>query len=242
MNEKAREVEVKHDVLKTFSNPLWGKLDLENCKALSAIEGGQDGYRFIILELEHLRFGLLAENGQRAITTFFIVAIPNSTLGRHVAWHPIGCQVSTDSEYVYLARPGKQVRPKEWRHLIQETIKTVESLKSRGDIAGMAQAFETTYRPVGAPAAVYAFWAVVAIALALLFIGTGVGTMFGLIDYRADCFPNADTPTCKTTTTVWRGWEAFKAGGMYLLGASFCIFGALYSRERVRKRRRRQFD
>ena len=34
---------------------------------MSAVEGGQDGYRFIILELEHLRFGLIANNGGRAI-------------------------------------------------------------------------------------------------------------------------------------------------------------------------------
>lgn len=237
MNENAREVEVTGDFLEKFSNPLWNKLDLENCKALSAIEGGQDGYRFIILELEHLRFGLLAENGQRAVTTFFIVAIPGSILGRQVSWHPVGCQVSTDGGYAYLARPGKRARPKEWRHLIQETIKTVESLKRRGEVAGREPA---TYRPVGAPAAVHAFWAIVAIAFALLFLGAGVGTMFGLIDYRADCFPNAATPRCTATTTVWRGWEAFKAGGMYLMGSGFCIYGAFYFRERVRKRRRRQ--
>ena len=242
MNEKAREVEVTRDFLSRFFNPLWDKLDLQNCKALSAIEGGQNGYRSIILELEHLRFGLLAENGERAITTFFIVAIPESFLGRHVSWHPIGCQVSTDRAYAYLARPGKQVRPKEWRHLIQATIKTVESLKTSGEVAGSAQAFETTNRPVGAPTGVYAFWAVVAIAFAFLLIGTGLAIMFGIIDYRPDCFPNAATPRCKITTAAWQGWEAFKTGGEYLLGGGFCIFGALSCRERVRKRLRSQSD
>lgn len=98
MNERAKEIDITPDFLKNFPDPLWNKLDLEDCKPLSAIEGVQDGYRFTIMELEHRDFGLLADNGKRAVTTFFVVAIPEAAADCYVSWRPVGTQVSSDSK------------------------------------------------------------------------------------------------------------------------------------------------
>jgi hypothetical protein len=244
MNEKAKEIDITRDFLKNFPDPLWDKLDLEDCKPLSAIEGEQDGYRFIIMELEHLDFGLVADNRKRAVTTFFVVAIPEGAADRDVSWRSMDAQVSSDSKYVYLAKPRKQARPKEWRDLIQVTIKTVESLRGRAEMVDKAQVDEPTFRPVGAGVAINAFWAVVFFAFAVLFIGVGLAIMFGLIDYRPECFSftNAVTPRCKVTTTVYSVGTALKVGGEYLLAGGLCLFGAVYYRQRVRKRMRNKFD
>lgn len=244
MNEKTKEIDITRDFLKNFPAPLWDKLDLEDCKPLSAIEGVQDGYRFTIMELEHLDFGLFADNGKRAVTTFFVVAIPEAAADRYVSWRPMDTQVSSDSKYVYLARPRKQARPKEWRNQIQLTIKAVESLRGRAEMVDKAQVYEPTYRPVGAGVAINAFCAVVSFAFAVLFIGVGLAIMFGLIDYRPECFSFTNTVTsrCKVTTTVYRVGTALKVGGEYLLAGGLCIFGVVYYRQRVRKQMRYKFD
>lgn len=238
MNEKFREIEIAPDFLKNFPDPLWDKLDLEYCRPLSAIEGWEDGYRFTILELEHRRFGPLAGNGATANTTFFIVAIPESITGRFVSWHPVDCHVSVDCSYAYLAKPGKQARPKKWHDLILATIKIVESLATRSEMADKVQAYAPTYRPVGVGAPVHAFWAIVSLAFSLLLVGVGLGIMFGLIDYRPECFSNSSAPRCKATTSVYRFGEAVHEGGTYLLGGGVLLVGVFYFRERMRKRLR----
>lgn len=236
MNEKPREIQVTPDRLRSFPDPLWDKLDLENCRPLSAIEGCEGGYRFIILEMEHLRFGPLAGNGATANTTFFIVAIPESTSGRCVSWRPMDFDVSVDRDYAYLAKPGKQARPQEWRPRLQATIKVVESLTARNGKAGGFRGHARTYRPVGVGATIHALWAIIFLAFSLLLTGVGLGTMFGLIDYRKVCTSNSSIQSCHTTTSAYRVVDALKVGGGYLLGGGFMLIGALYYRERTRKR------
>ncbi len=236
MSEKAREIQIPRDYLNKFSVPLWSKLDLEFCKPLSAIEGEQDGVQFTIINLQHRAYGLFADNGATDITTFFIAAIPEGIAGRHISWQPAGYDVWVDTEYVYLAKPGKQARPKEWRHLIQLTIDVAKFLKSPSQMGGVLHAQDRTYRPVGAGAFINAFWGVICLVVSVLLVGTGLGIMFGFIDYRPECFPGNSTSSCKVTVTVYKVTEAIKIGLQYVLGGAFAFWGALYYRERVRKR------
>ena len=236
MSKKAREIEISDDYLNKFPLPLWYKLDLESCKPLSAIEGEQDGVQFAIIDLQHRAYGLFADNGATDVTTFFITAIPEGIAGRQVSWRPVDCDVSVDKEYVYLAKPGKPVRPKEWRHLIQLTIDVGNSLESPSQTAGVLHAPERTYRPVGGGVFINGFWGVVCLVVSVLLVGTGLGIMFGFIDYRPDCAPGSPASVCKVTMTVYRFTEAIKIGLQYVFGGAFMFLGVLYFRERVRKR------
>lgn len=232
-NERPREVDVSDGYLNRFEAPLWDKLDLESCKAVSAIEGKRDGCRFVILDIEHRDFGPLAGNGKRTITTFFIVAIPASVAGRHVSWRPQGYQACADGTHVYVARPRARARPAAWRDMVEATLKTAASLKTPAEAERTGRPLTPAWRPVGAGATVHGFWALVMLAFAVLLAGAGLGTMFGWIDYRPDCFPDAAAAACMT---VWRVETAFVEGVKFLLGGGFCLGGAWYYRERYRKR------
>lgn len=233
MDEKPREVPVSHHYLDRFQAPLWQKLDLENCKAISAIEGKRGGCHFIILDVEHACSELSRQGRGRSITTFFIGAIPESVGGRHVSWRPGGYQVSADGMYVYLAQPGRQARPAQWRKMVEATLKTARSLTTRAEAEHSGLAGVPTYEPVGPGAPAHVFWALAALGFAVLLFVCGLGTMFGLIDYRPDCFPNAAAAECMT---VWRVEKAFMEGATYLLGAAVFLAVAWYHRERARKR------
>lgn len=238
MNKRPRRVEVGNGYLTRFAAPLWDKLDLENCRALMAVEGHREGCHFIILDLEHLAFGLMGGDGRRDTTTFFIAAIPESIVGRRISWRPTGFQASADGRHVYVACPGEQARPGVWSELVHATIKTARSLKSGTELGDTAQPHEPAYRPVGAGVAVNAFWAWVMLAFSALLTAGGLGTMLGWIDYRPGCMAQTDASDCQMA--VWRAGEAFLAGCRYLLASGVCWLGVFYYRERARKRQLRK--
>ncbi len=67
-----RDVEIGPGFLASFPDPLWSRLDLDDCEALWAIEGEQDGAPYMIIEISHDQFGLMANDHSQATTTFFL--------------------------------------------------------------------------------------------------------------------------------------------------------------------------
>lgn len=193
-------------LLQKFPDPLWDRIDLRDCKPVSAIEGSLDGFRYFILEVDHS-----CGNGRRATTTFYVVEIPDAIAGRLISWTPSGCEASVGGLYVYVAKPGKKARPREWRESIEATIKTVESLKSPVRRKGVP-------RKKPSPSWWEAwsirdwFGAFTATGFALLLVAGGIATMVGWIDYRPEC-GNPDSIQCITST--WRAWDAIKEGFKY---------------------------
>ena len=242
MKSSTLEVEVTADYLKNFPDPLWEKLDLQFCKPLSAIEGWQNGYRFIILNIRHRKFGLMGGDGLTADTTFFIVEIPASNQGRFITESPSDCDTSVDSQYVYLARPGKQARPSEWRRWVNTATKAVESLATSDELSNSTREAKPAYQPADGGAAAHIVIGVAFILASLLLAGVGLAIIFGLIDYQPDCISNPSAAGCRATTGAYKVIEGIRVGGGYLLGSGFFLIGALYSRERVRKRLRSKLD
>lgn len=236
MTDKPREIPLTPGLLKSFGQPLWDKLDLESLQPLSAIEGTQDGHRFFIVELRHRDFGWMAGNGRSAVTTFFIVAIPESVPGRVPGWCPADAQVAVDRAFAYLARPGRQIRPGEWRDRIQQTIKLVESLKTDQDAAGQIRV--PTYRPVGPGVLSHRITALLALIVGVLVIGYGLANLVGLVDYRTGCLAHSVAPRCLNTQQTYHFAESLRAGGKSLLLGLFALWVAHDSRERARRQLR----
>ena len=163
------------DYLRKFLFPLWQKLDLEDCKPLQIVEGEQDGFPFTIIEMEHVAYGLLADNGRRTVSTFFIVGIPRRPGVRRISRHPAGFQASVDRDHVYLGEHGRRPRPREWNALLALTIGVAQEL----DSAPPGQP-SPRVRPAGAGAIVYGFWTAVCALAALFFGGYGLGVLVGL--------------------------------------------------------------
>jgi hypothetical protein len=213
MNERAKEVPITSDYLQKFVSPLWDALDLEQCKPLTAVEGVQDNFPFAIIEMRHRAFGLLADNGQTAITTFFSVELPKAAGERRIARRLPEYQVSADQNYVYLALPGEQIRPGKWRFLVQQTIEVARSLDSVSADADVRPPSSRTYTPVGAGVIVHAFWGIVCLGFSLLFAGYGIAIIFRIVRSESVGF-----------------------GAQLLLAAVGAFAGAIYYLRRVRKR------
>jgi len=241
MNEKPREVEVTPGFLMAFPWPLWDKLTLRlvSHQTLPAIEGWQDGFRFTILELKHDDYGFNSEGGDTAVTTFFIVAIPESQKGRVVGWKPADCEVSVDDAFVYLARPSKQARPREWRDLINKTIKVVDSLKTREETAGKPR--RPTFRPKGSGVFITALEGIFFLGLTVLLIHHGVVTMVGW-DYRTGCFAFSTAAQCLEINHAYSFVDAILKGGAVLLISVIVAFGAFGSLHRIKTLRRIKDD
>jgi len=132
-DENCCDIAVSPGFLQTFPAPLWNKLGLNGIRhtyGLHAIEGMEDGHHFMVLELAHEGWGLIRDHDSELYTSFFIVAIPKAQQGRVMGWRPADFEVSVDDAFVYLARPGKKVRPRDWQSLINTTIRVVESLRA----------------------------------------------------------------------------------------------------------------
>lgn len=204
---KPREVEIGPDFLAAFHDPLWSRLNLDDCKPLWAIEGVQDGAPYMIIEMSHAPFGLLANEHSQAKTTFILAAIPASISGRHVTWRPPGYQAWADSKYVYLAVPGKQAKPSAWRTTIAGAFHTVGALQQAAANAARPRAGARAYRAVGGGFAVQAFRCAKMLVLALALLWGGLAPMFGWMEFSA---------------------ESVKMVPAYLLGSLFCLGGAWY--------------
>ncbi len=204
---KPREVDIGPGFLDSFPDPLWGRLDLDDCEPLWAIEGEQDGAPYMIVEVAHDQFGLMADGHGQAKTTFILAAIPASITGREVTWRPPGCHAWADSKYVYVAMPGRQAKPSTWRAMIASAFRTVGGLQQRSANAGKARAGQRPYRAVGGGFAVQAFRCAKLLLMALALLWGGLTPIFG-----------------------WTGWsvESVKLVPVYLLASLFCFGGAAY--------------
>lgn len=147
MNDEAREIPLSENFLRGFIRPLWDALGLGRCEPLSAIEGVQEGFPFTLIEIRHDVFNL-GRRTTKGETTFFVVRVPKATERRMITWRPDGYDVSFAKDLVYLAQPGKQARPKEWRQLIHLTIEVAKSLKEVPADLG-SRPLPRTYTPVG---------------------------------------------------------------------------------------------
>lgn len=235
-HDTPRRTPLRTGALSAYDMPLWERLECESQVPLSATDGVEDGYRYTVLDLRHRGFGWRGDNGRTVVTTFFIVAIPESIRGRVITWRPQGWDVSVDADFVYMARPQKQSRPGEWRDLIQQAIQVVESLKTR-ESAGPA-AGARTYRPRGDGGAFGLFNAVLFLAIGVLLVGYGLANMVGLLDYRTGCLRGSTKPRCLETAHGYSVPGALMDGGKYVLAGCFLVWGAHFTRARVRQRQR----
>lgn len=229
MPDKPRRIPVTRDLLRKFPAPLWDRLDLRDCKAVMVIEGTLDGFRYFILDIDH-SYGY----GHRGATTttFFVVEIPDSVQGRLVSWSPTGFEVSVGGLYVYLAKPGKKVRPGEWRESIEATIKTVECLKSPVRRKGVPRAKKSNSFSSVAELIPDSLRGFVTTGIALLLVAGGIATMVGWIDYRPECeYPES----IRCITSTWRAWDAFKEGVKMFLAAGLYALAARQIRLRMQR-------
>ena len=208
-----RDVEIGPGFLASFPDPLWSRLDLDDCEALWAIEGEQDGAPYMIIEISHDQFGLMANDHSQATTTFFLATIPASIAGRQVTWQPPGYHAWADEKYVYLALPGKQAMPSNWRATLASTFHTVGALQQRSAGAGRARAGSRPYRAVGGGFVAQAMRCASLLAMASLLLWGALAPLFGWIEYSV---------------------EAVKTVPLYLLGSLFCFGGAGYYAIRAR--------
>lgn len=207
------ELEIGPGFLASFPDPLWGRLDLDDCEPLWAIEGEQDGAPYMIVEISHDQFGLLANEHSQATTTFFLATIPASITGRQVTWQPPGYHAWADKKYVYLALPGKQAMPSSWQATLASAFRTVGSLKQRSANASGAHAGKRPYRAVGGGFVVQALRCASLLVLASLLLWGALAPLFGWIEYSV---------------------EAVKLVPQYMLGSLFCFGGAGYFALRAR--------
>lgn len=222
--------------LQPYDKPLWDLLDFDGLLPLSTVSGIEDGFHYTVLDLRHFGFGLQGGDGRTAVTTFFIVAIPDTIRGRVLSWKPRGWDVSADASFVYMARPQQQHRPTEWRHLIQQAIKVVESLQTREQAGGHAGV--RSYQPKGSSATVLHINALLFLLVGTVMIGWGVANMVGLLDYRTGCVRGTVSARCLDTRHGYSVAGALIEGGKFVLTGGFLLWGAHSFRDQARKRQR----
>lgn len=223
-SNRATKITPEQQYLRQFPSPLWDALDLEHCTPLSVIEGKLAAHPFMIIEMRHLAHGLLAENGEMASSTFFVINHLKNHPGLRITQYPRQFQISADSHYVYLVSTSKKVKPGEWEFLLEQTMQVVDGLVVADAPDGPAASNVSnelparTYTPVGAGRLVHAFWTVVALLFAGLSFAYGMGGLLGLTKLA---------PT-------WA--ETSKLGLQCLLAGLFFLFGAWISWSKYKKR------
>jgi hypothetical protein len=216
-----RDVDVGAGFLARFADPLWNRMDLEECKPRWAIEGEQDSARYMVIEIEHRSYGLMADQNIRFTTTFILAAIPATTAGRQITWYPPGYHAWADRDYVYLAKPNQQARPSTWQGLIAGAIRAMGSLEQRSAKAGRKGAVARPYSAVGGGVMSHALSGVVMLGFALLMLWGSLAPLFGWVD-----------PSAIEVEMVPK----------FLLASLVCFGGVWYFAERARVCWRRQFD
>ncbi len=116
--------------LKKFSNPIWEKLALSDCKALWLVEGSREGHPFTILGLKHLGVkGMMAgDNGATQVSTVFIIPIPDTTKLWKLTREFPNVRVWADTGHVYLIDPGEDIPVADWNDFLLQTLALVETL------------------------------------------------------------------------------------------------------------------
>lgn len=116
--------------LKTFAHPVWQKLGLSYCKAISLVEGQREGIPYTILALQHRGVkGLLAgENGATQVSTVFIVPIPDPKKRWKVTRSVTNFRVWVDERHVYLIDPGEEIPVAQWDFVLEQALDVVDRL------------------------------------------------------------------------------------------------------------------
>lgn len=235
--DKPSQGAVRAGALRGYDMPLWERLQCDELAPLSVTEGIEDGYSYQVIDMRHRGFGWRGDNGATVVTTFFIVTIPESIKGRFVTWQPEGWDVSVDNSFVYMARVQERIRPREWRYLLQQGIKVVDSLQTRGK-AGARAKNARTYRPRGSGVLLNTLNAWLFLAFGVAMFAYGLAFMFGILDYRTGCRKGASEAHCLNTMHVYSVPSALREGGKFALGGVFLIWGSYYFRGQARRRQR----
>jgi hypothetical protein len=235
--DQPSQVHVRAGALAGYDMPLWERLECDELKPLSVTEGVEDGYSYKVIDMRHRGFGRRGDNGATVVTTFFVVTIPETIKGRFVTWQPEGWDVSVDKRFVYMARVQERIRPREWRYLLQQGIKVVDSLQTTGE--GGAQAKNArTYRPRGSGLVLNTLHAWLFLAFGVAMFVYGLAFMFGILDYRTGCRKGATEAHCLDTVHVYSVPSALREGGKFAVGGVFLIWGAYHFRGQARRRQR----
>jgi hypothetical protein len=174
----AVKIKPSQKYLEKFSSPLWDLLDLEQCKPLLIVEGKRDGYRFIVINMEHDEYRLFrSDQGVKAVSTFFMVQVPRANGERCIVERPAAYEASVDEDFVYLARPCTKFIPSEWGEILKKTMQMAASLKAGSNDKSSLP----TYRPVGGGAFFYAFAAAMSLLASIVFLIFGIGSLLDLI-------------------------------------------------------------
>lgn len=114
--------------LRRFDNPIWNKLQLQDAQAVSLVVARRERHVFTILELEHRSDHLLLDNDGRVTSTVFLVELPDTTRRWKARYAPKGFRVWADAGHLYLMRPGKPTPVREWDFVLEQALKTLETL------------------------------------------------------------------------------------------------------------------
>ena len=91
----ATKITPSKEYLQKFTSPLWDALDLEDCTPLMIVEGKQGTLPYMVIEMQHRAYGILSRNGATAVSTFFIVTLPDASAKQRITWYPPARRVST---------------------------------------------------------------------------------------------------------------------------------------------------
>ena len=196
-NNSAENLKPTSDYLKKFSSPLWDLIDLEDCKPLTIVEGVREGKPFVVIEMQHLAYGLLAENGNTATSTFFIVKHLQQLKDKTIKPSPNEYQVSIDRDWVYLVLPSKKIRTGNWEEMLAKAIEIAATHKEHGAVPPNQEKQQKTYTPVGPGVIFHSLWLIVYLVFAVIFLIFGLVGISGMVHL-------ADT----RNESVVLGWES----------------------------------
>jgi hypothetical protein len=208
-HKQAENVKPADDYLDKFSSPLWDLIDLENCKPLTIVEGVRGGRPFVVIEMQHLAYGLLAENGKTATSTFFIVKHLKQLNDKAIKPSSNEYQVSVDRDWVYLVIPSKKIRPANWEEMLTTTVEVAATLKDHEVVPANQENPKKTYTPVGPGVIIESFWLIVYLVFAVIFLIFGLVGISGMV-YLADT----------RNESVVLGWQSLLVSAI-TFGAAF---------------------
>ncbi len=126
--------------LRQFSHPLWRAAKLDRLRAVSIVEGRRDAFAFSVLELEHRRTGLLANQTSLEISTIFIVHLNKTSPCWAITDAPPDVKTWVDDRHVYLSRLGRRTQVKDWYYLLEQAVSVAGSLVEKSPQEGNGEA------------------------------------------------------------------------------------------------------
>jgi hypothetical protein len=122
----ATVVEADAAYLAQFEQPLWEVLGLDAVRPVMVVEGRQDGFDYVVLELEHTA-SLLGERVRR-VGTFFVLRLPYFSAGRPIHAELHGWEASASGRFLYLGRADRRPGPAGWRAALDIAVDAARSI------------------------------------------------------------------------------------------------------------------